>query len=792
MKRILFLVFAITITFNLCAQKKNPTVILPGNGHIDIEKLNKPIDTNIDISKLSISELRVLRNAFAARQGYLFMSADLRSLFSQTSWYDSLMWQRFDGQDSIAPIKYSKEEDSFIQQLKSKEDELMKSNFRADNNNKVNINNLVNPFQLETFQQPLKEALAKNGFAIVPNNFLQLFQIYEKNDYHDFPSFVTTDLYLQLFHLYFDCALKEIEQNKLSLSMTNLCSKMINEMRSRILSAHDKQTKDAAEYNLAYFSIAYSLITGKPIGTLPLKYRTMLQKELQRVNNSVNDYSDFLGYKDIPFNYSLFKPRGHYTRNISLKRYFKAMMWLQTVPFGTDKPQQLRRALLIAEVIGGNAQLKSIYNKVSDPISYLMGTPDNITVLQVYDIIKSHSVTLAKLMSDEKALNEIRASIEQLAQKQTRIKPKFEYSSRYKINLMPQRYMPDAEVLQEMVDYQNEPTKRATPKGLDVMAAMGCSIAEQTLIDELKEDSSWNNYKSTLSKMKLRIKDVDFDGTIATKWMAALKTMTDKDTKYPYFMQSLQWDKKNLNAALASWAELKHDAILYAKQPMGAECGGAIPDPVVKGYVEPNTAFWTKALSLLDATKNVYKKYDLANAKINKITERIREITEFLLSMSNKELSGQKITDMEYKQIEKIGATFENISLDLIREPNQFLQGWDDVKSEDKSIAVTADVYTANADNNPHHSILYEGVGPADDIYVVIEMDGYLYLTRGAVFSYREYQRPTTEQRMTDGEWQKELKIHPRLGVPTWMNEITVPLPKAPEDNETIFYSSGC
>lgn len=160
--------------------------------------------------------------------------------------------------------------------------------------------------------------------------------------------------------------------------------------------------------------------------------------------------------------------------------------------------------------------------------------------------------------------------------------------------------------------------------------------------------------------------------------------------------------------------------------------------------------------------------------------------------MSNKELSGQKITDMEYKQIEKIGATFENISLDLIREPNQFLQGWDDVKSEDKSIAVTADVYTANADNNPHHSILYEGVGPADDIYVVIEMDGYLYLTRGAVFSYREYQRPTTEQRMTDGEWQKELKIHPRLGVPTWMNEITVPLPKAPEDNETIFYSSGC
>ena len=39
----------------------------------------------------------------------------------------------------------------------------------------------------------------------------------------------------------------------------------------------------------------------------------------------------------------------------------------------------------------------------------------------------------------------------------------------------------------------------------------------------------------------------------------------------PYFMLTPQWEKKNLNAALASWAELKHDAILYAKQPMGAE-----------------------------------------------------------------------------------------------------------------------------------------------------------------------------------------------------------------------------
>lgn len=103
-----------------------------------------------------------------------------------------------------------------------------------------------------------------------------------------------------------------------------------------------------------------------------------------------------------------------------------------------------------------------------------------------------------------------------------------------------------------------------------------------------------------------------------------------------------------------------------------------------------------------------------------------------------------------------------------------------------------ADVYTANADNNPEKGVLYEAVGPAHEIYVVVEIDGYLYLTRGAVFSYREFKRPLDEQRMTDEEWQEKLEEYPSTGIPAWMREIIVPLKKAPEANETIFYSTGC
>ena len=64
---------------------------------------------------------------------------------------------------------------------------------------------------------------------------------------------------------------------------------------------------------------------------------------------------------------------------------------------------------------------------------------------------------------------------------------------------------------------------------------------------------------------------------MANRWMQSLQTLGDTAQVRPYFMQTPQWQKKILNTALASWAELKHDAILYAKQPMLAECGDGGP-----------------------------------------------------------------------------------------------------------------------------------------------------------------------------------------------------------------------
>ena len=75
---------------------------------------------------------------------------------------------------------------------------------------------------------------------------------------------------------------------------------------------------------------------------------------------------------------------------------------------------------------------------------------------------------------------------------------------------------------------------------------------------------------------------------------------------------------------------------------------------------------------------------------------------------------------------------------------------------------------------------------------MVVEIGGYLVLTRGAVFSYREFIQSIDEQRLTDEEWQEQLKKNPRKGVPEWIKPLFVPLNNLPEANEEFFYSTGC
>ena len=792
-KTLVTVLLSMLVLMGWSQQTEKKHYILPGNGKIDVEMLNKKIDLNMDISNLSINELRVLRNSFYARQGYAFTMSDLRSVFNQTTWYWDTMMGRWELEETahyekkkVPEYQFTKEEEAFMAKLKAREEELKKQNFV---DGKPVIDNLINRFQLENPDPKLLNMLSKQGFAIVPDTYDQLFQVYENNDYHDFPSFVTTDLYLQLYHMYFDCMLRRAEEGKLFDALLDFCRKGYRESTRTIAKPINAQDKELAEFSQAYFAIALKLLDPKENFAVAPQYKIMVDDEVAKCTSATTAFSPFMEYTISMFPYALFRPRGHYTRTERLQRYFRGMMWVQTAAFDTDKPSMMRRAAFLAKTICGNAELNAAFKTIFDPMTFIMGQPDNITLMQVYEILKHYDYV--KLIGNDKELQKFVAEVDVLAEKQTRLRPKFENSGHNKVNLMPQRYQPDAEVLQEMYDWKSKESQRFCPKGIDFFAAGGSPLALQ--LD--KEGETWKEFDANMSRMQKRMGEIDWKENIAVRWQRVLLELSKSrhPSNAPYFMTGTAWGKKDLNAALASYAELKHDAILYAKQPMSAECGGGGPDdPIVRGYVEPNIEFWGAVIDLLKTTQEAFSVFGIMTDEMIALTNDMAEEAQFLLNCSKKELEGKQLSEQEYRQLEIVGAVFENMTLSMMRNKDEYFE-WEDIEGADRKVAVVVDLYTANGENVPREkrAVLYNAVGPADVIYVVVEIGGYLYLTRGAVFSYREFHDACSAPRHTDEEWQKMLETKPRLGVPKWMESIIAPV-KMPKDDDLIYYSTGC
>ena len=765
--------------------------------------LPQSIDLKQDISHLSFQELRLLRSYPYAIHGYHFMEADINAFFSaNTKWYNNLVndiyWDAEEGKgkfaESYEEVNLTPEEKAFVDRIDARMTELRQHQFiQRDSYYLGNTNNIVNLFQFKDIDKEILEKLQQNNFVITKGNNLQLFHAYEENDYRQVPNFITTDLYLQAFHMYFSYILKSLEKQHIIPTLEMLCHSFNAACIKLAEQTEDESLKDMAEHAATFYAIPYYLLTNKTL-TVPSKYETEYQEEIEHINKQEDNFSDFLSYKDAYFPYSLFKPRGHYTREPQLQAYFKAMMWLQTACFCREQQEQLKRSIFQAAVLCtyksiDQTPLIKLYQHIYAPLTFLMGEADNLSIFDIARILEKNNAIHIEDALTAGQIEKVNQALIELAKHKNNIKPQIEITCRDKINFMPQRYLSDNEVIQKLVDV-NPNSQRAYPKGLDVFATFGTGTAESLLIDFYKEPNNWSEYSKELQQLKDKFKtSKSTQLSVYELWMKSLLTMQQTDKNNPGFMQTPEWGYKNLNTALASWAELKHDAILYGEQPIAAECGGAgPPDPIVVGYVEPNLPFWRKMENILQDTRLILQQNDCMTDDLKGKTDQLNDYVTFLIQVTEKELRGEKLTEPEYRTLEYMGSSIEYFTLSVV-DPDLHLDDWSLVQGPDKSIAIVADIYTRNIRGCNKNGILHIATGNANNIYVVVEIEGNLYLTRGATFSYYEFVQPLGT-RLTDEEWQKMLEEKKAPAVPEWMKSILIE--KEPHVNERVFYSSGC
>jgi hypothetical protein len=655
---------------------------------------------------------------------------------------------------------------------------------------KPDLSNVENLSQFGIFTAAQRNLLSRNSFVVVPTKEEQLFFIYENNEYLKIPSFISVDSVLEVNHLFFDYSLRKIEENSLMSAAIKLNDNMLDDSISQYNKINNLVVKQAALKNIAFFAVTQKILGESLPKGIPIEASKLAAQEFNLITKQVG-YSDsfIFPYK---IDYSQFTPRGHYVKSEGLKTYFKVMTWYGQVPFPIEKStssrtykNQLLQAMLMTNELFSNKESVDLWNKIYIPTSIYVGKSDDINLYDLNDILtKVYGSQLNYDALDDKAKMDLfYQEADKLPEPRIQAKVRnMNIQAGKQFRFMGQRYILDSEILQNLVDLD----KRPVPKSLDVMAVLGSDRAYNILMNNYHENKNWDKYTSNFNSLKTKFSamtDDQWKSNMYTGWLWTLKSLLHPfGFGYPSFMTNQAWKDKSLDTALGSWSELRHDTMLYAKQSNVAECGGGDVPPQIKGYVEPNIELYDKLIWLSQYAKENAKQRGVLTPELEDKMNSYDDILQFLLKCSVKELNNQELTQEEYDQIRIYGGQLESLTTYL-----KDAEKWYLVTGPEKEIAVVADVHTYQGPEGVTY--LEEATGLANEIYVVVPIGGKLYLTRGAVFSYYEFQN---NKRLTDQQWQQMLNDGKAPKVPDWTKSYLDEQGKHDVPQPVQTFSSGC
>ncbi len=615
--------------------------------------------------------------------------------------------------------------------------------------------------------------IAQNYFAVRLSTFNQSSDVYKDNTENDYPTYITVDSIIHAYHVLYDYSLRAFEFYNSSILIQNLTQKMVEESLWLSQQYTNDTLKELALKDAAYFSVAMKLFD--PNWTVPSEVSEVVQEELSLIEaHSGNFPSPIFGYTE---DYSQYVPRGHYTRSEALKNYFKGMMWYGRMHFnlrpgdGSIEIKQGQNFTLMAlmitylmdtsQISGQNCM--DIWKTLSNVIDFFVGTPDDLTLPEYIEImhkVYGDPVSILEFENTTKLNEFIDIGL-------TYRSPKILSYSIYSdenaenstkgLRFFGQRYIPDSYMFQQLVfdKVGANSIPRYFPKGLDIMSVLGSIRAEQILnMSELKYD----NYIQQIYKLRDEINNLNETTWVSNLywlWLYSLIPVFDGSRDgYPSFAQSSAWADRELVTALGSWTELRHDTILYAKQSY-ARLGFSQPNLQV-GYVDPYPEVYGRLAALVDMTIRGLESRNILHSELGARLSVMKQILLRLQDISVKELLGESLNQSDFSYISLIGD-----NLDFLMNMEDVLP---DITSQvDAQQSLVADVHT---DGNTMQC-LEEAIGKPGLIYVVVPINGKLYLARGPTFIYYEFTQPISN-RLTDEQWYGMVVSGNTPGLPWW------------------------
>ncbi len=628
------------------------------------------------------------------------------------------------------------------------------------------------------------DRIRNNGFVVTERLAEQSFFEQLRTIYHaDLPVFISTDAILHAFHRSYDAILKDCEIGFIIPKLQELFAGIkgsfpMLENRYVNNTIMEQRLKD-----LDFYVTVPAKLLDNSIQPYFLENSAKVDSFIAYVYSEMPEDINFLSTKPRKIDFSQFKPRGHYTdiEHPILAKYFRAMMWLGRIelylippkgvvetPTFNDVQRQIIISYLMLEAIENNNQ--TTYQNIEEIVKFFVGYQDNVTVKHLQELRTELNFNNSNYFTD--SINTVTFQ-NALAQKSyaaqmilsqmlssngisgDSIKPASAFM------LYGQRFVVDSyvtgNVVYDKIRYNNTPIRRMLPNPLDVLFALGNDAALQLLQSEIEQ----YKYAQNLGSVRYMIDSYQQDFwqfSFYNSWLAAIKALNppnrNKRDELPLFMRTGAYWQQKMNTQLGSWAELRHDNLLYAKQSYTGIPICSYP----YSYVEPFPDFYKSLKTISDLTITAFNQFSqfYAKEKIIQYFMNFKSSCDTLEIISQKELENQSLSSQEIGFLTRMmryntqgcsvgydgwysAMYYDNGSLDGLIDPNY----------------IVADYHTSPADENGTivGYVKHAGTGKVDLLITAITMpDGNNVAFVGHTYSFYDY---TTLNflRLTDEEW---------------------------------------
>jgi hypothetical protein len=449
--------------------------------------------------------------------------------------------------------------------------------------------------------------------------------------------------------------------------------------------------------------------------------------------------------------------------------------------------RELRDAVLLTQLLRSTGEIDRL-RQISDVLDFLIGRSDNLTVFQLTDFMDRRKINSLDDLADDSRVAALQNALRNSDLGLQQIRSQVVLSDLNDLHQVPppsifqmfgQRFVIDSFVLSKVVYdsilFEDAKVARQMPTGLDVMFALGNSAALPLLDQEMAKFPYASNLKASQNYVT-NFQSAFWQENLYNIWLDSLRTLQADLTneKYlPEVMHTQAWQRKQLQTQLASWAELRHDTVLYVKQSYTAEEKCEYPT----GYVEPYPETFARVKVFADeaARRIAAADFKLANVDHSDIQrheveffEQMAETLGKLESLARKELAGEPFMEEEQEWLKKL----------ISADPSHFCgapptySGWYcKLFYADSSQSVEWDPTVSDVHTDPNtQTVLEEGVGDCTFLVAAINNGDDKMIYVGPAFTYYEFSRPA-EDRLTDEKWKQTLVSGKQPPHPSWTGD---------------------